>query len=210
MRETVVRAVDSGVRESPMLPRTTWRFVVMLLTGFSLSAPLLAQQQDDAPSVAEVARRARQQKQEAAKPAHVIDNDAIPPSAAASGANPAPAAPSDASSAKPAEATGGSTGPAKADANKGDEDKKKSEIEALKQQIADKLEKVNLEQREIALTQDNYFSNPDHEHDKAGKEKLDSMHEALTQFEAELADLRAKLAALNPAADEKAPETPKP
>jgi hypothetical protein len=185
------------------------RLSVFVLAAFSFSVPLFAQQQqDDAPSVAEAARRARQQKQEAAKPAHVIDNDVIAPAPAAPAASPnasAPASPSsDANVAKPPE------GAPKVEADKTDEEKKNADIEALKLQIADKLAKVNLQQRELSLTQDTYLSNPDHEHDKAGKDKLDSMQSDLSQRQAELTELQAKLAAIAPASDEKAPETPKP
>jgi chromosome segregation ATPase len=193
-----------------MSSKTILRLLALLLAVFSLSVPLFAQQ-DDAPSVAEAARRARQQKQEAAKPPHVIDNDAIAPSPAASAATPALAAPaSDANSAKPSETGAASGGAPKSEADKAEEEKKKADIEALKQQIADKLAKVNLQQREIALTQDTYISNPDHEHDKTGKEKLDSMQLDLTQLQAELTELQAKLAAVAPPSDEKTPESPKP
>jgi hypothetical protein len=184
-----------------------FRLSALVLAAFSFSVPLFAQQQqDDAPSVAEAARRARQQKQEAAKPAHIIDNDVIAPAPPAASPNAsAPASPSsDASVAKPPE------GAPKVEADKTDEEKKNADIEALKQQIADKLAKVNLQQRELSLTEDTYLSNPDHEHDKAGKDKLDSMQSDLTQLQAELTELQAKLAAIAPASDEKAPETPKP
>jgi hypothetical protein len=186
-----------------------FRLSALVLAAFSFSVPLFAQQQqDDAPSVAEAARRARQQKQEAAKPAHVIDNDVIAPAPAAPAASPnasAPASPSsDANAAKPPE------GAPKVEADKTDDEKKNADIETLKQQIADKLAKVNLQQRELSLTQDTYLSNPDHEHDKTGKEKLDSMQSDLTQLQSDLTELQAKLAAIAPALDEKAPETPKP
>lgn len=70
------------------------RRLALLLAVFTLgSIPVIAQ---DAPSVAEAARRSRQQKQDAAKPSPVIDNDVIPPSPLAA----APAA--DANAAAPA------------------------------------------------------------------------------------------------------------
>jgi hypothetical protein len=196
--------------EGPMSLKTILRLLALLLVVFSVCVPLFAQQ-DDAPSVAEAARRARQQKQEAARPAHVIDNDVIAPSPAASVPTPVPPAPaSDTDSSKPAATAAASGSSAKSAADKADEEKKKADIEALKQEIADKLAKVNLQQRELALTQDSYLSNPDHEHDKTGKEKLDSMQVDLTQLQAELTELQAKLAALAPPSDEKTPESSKP
>jgi hypothetical protein len=196
-----------------MLLRTALRSLALCVFAFALSIPLFAQQpQDDtAPSVAEAARRARQQKQDAAKPAHVIDNDSIPSAPASSADSPAPAAPaSDSNSPKPPEGSSASSEAAKSDGDKAEDEKKRAEIDALKQEIADKLERVNLQQREIALAQDTFNSNPDREHDNAGKEKLDSMQSDLAQLQAQLTELQAKLAGLNPPSEEKAPETPKP
>ncbi len=182
-----------------MSPKIILRSLALLVLAFCLFSLRLAAQ-DEAPSVADAARRARQQKQDAAKPAHVIDNDAIPPSPSASDLNAAASA--DNTSASPAAA--------KPQANPADEAKKKEETEALKKEIADKKEKINFQQREIALAQDSYYSNPDHEHDIAGKDKLNSMQADLTQAQSELADLQAKLAAAEPPAEEKPAEPAKP
>jgi hypothetical protein len=188
-----------------MSPKFILRSLVLLLAAFCLFSLRLAAQ-DDAPSVADAARRARQQKQDAAKPAHVIDNDVIPPSPSASGSN----ASSDSNAAGPAGNTSASPAAAKPEANPADEAKKKEETEALKKEIADKKEKINFQQREIALAQDSYYSNPDHEHDTSGKDKLNSMQADLTHAQSELADLQAKLAAAEPPADEKPAEPAKP
>jgi hypothetical protein len=181
-----------------MSPKFILRSLALFLAAFSLFSIRLAAQ-DDASSVADAARKSRQQKQDAAKPAHVIDNDAIPPSpsASASSSN----APADNTSAPPA---------AKPEANPADEAKKKDETDVLKKEIADKKEKVNFQQREIALVQDTYYSNPDRERDTATKDKLNSMQADLTQAQSELADLQAKLAATEPPTEEKPPEPAKP
>ena len=121
---------------------------------------------------------------------------------------PAPAAPAaDSNSPKPPEA---SSETAKSEGDKSDDEKKKAQVDALKQEIADKLEKVNLQQREIALAQDTFNSNPDRERDKAGKDNLDAMQSDLAQLQAQLTELQTKLAGLNPPSDERTPETPKP
>ncbi len=151
------------------------RRLALLLAVFTLgSIPVIAQ---DAPSVAEAARRSRQQKQDAAKPSPVIDNDVIPPSPLAA----APAA--DANAAAPAPTgTPADAATKKADGAKdGDDESKKGEIEALKKEIASQKEKIALQQREMTLAQDSFLSNADHEHDKAGKEKLDGMQSDITQ-----------------------------
>ncbi len=185
-----------------MSPKFVLRSLTLLLAAFSLFSIRLAAQ-DDAPSVADAARRARQQKQDAAKPAHVIDNDEIPPSPSASSSS------SDSNAAASADNTSAPPAAAKPEANPADEAKKKEETEALKKEIADKKEKINFQQREIALAQDTYYSNPDHEHDTAGRDKLNSMQADLTQAQSALADLQAKLAAAEPPADEKPAEPAK-
>jgi hypothetical protein len=186
------------------------RMFAVLLVTISLYS-IRAAAQDDAPSVAEAARRARQQKHDAAKPAQVIDNDTLAPASSATtpataSSTAAPAA-SDTKMEPPADSAASSDKP-KTESDKSDEDAKKAEIEALKQQIADMKGKVDLQQREIALQQDSYFSNPDHQQDTAGKEKLDSMQTDLAQAKSQLADLLAKIAALAPdATDAKTPES---
>lgn len=190
------------------------RLVAVLLVTISFSS-IRAAAQDDAPSVAEAARRARQQKHDATKPARVIDNDTLIP--ASSTSSPATASTTSTPSPSPTAAdtkpassadNAASSDKSKTESDKGDEDTKTAEIEALKQQIADMKAKVDLQQREIALQQDTYFSNPDHEQDSAGKEKLDSMQTDLTQAKSELADLLAKIATLAPdSTDTKTPES---
>ena len=185
-----------------MSPKTILRSIALLLAAVSVFTIRIVAQ--DAPSVAEAARRTRQQKQDSAKPAHVIDNDSIPPSLS----TPATTTPgSDSNAAPPAENSSIADKPSEDPTT---EQQKKAEIESLKQQIAEKQEKVNLQERELALAQDTYYGNVDHEHDKAGKTKLDSMQTDLTQAQTELAHLQAKLASLAPASDTKAPEPAKP
>jgi hypothetical protein len=193
------------------------RSLALFVAAVSVSSVRLAAQ--DQQSVADAARQARQQKQAAAKPAHVVDNDSIPPapiastapSEAASSASasseanpPAPGAPSTSDLAGKAET------PQETPADKeAEEARKKAEIETLKQQIADKQKIVDLQRREIALSQDSYYSNPDHEHDTSGKQKLDSMQSDLKQQQDELVALRAKLGDLAPQAVAKSPEPEK-
>lgn len=173
------------------------RVFALLLAACSLySVRVLAQ--DDTTSVAEAARRACRQKQDAAKPAHVIDNDALAPSQAASNSsNPANAPQAADSSAQPA-------------AGSADEAQNNNDVDTLKKEIAAKKEHVDFQKRELALAQDNYYSNPDHQRDTAGKQKLDGMQADLAQAQSELSELQAKLAAAGPAADEKPADSAKP
>jgi hypothetical protein len=182
------------------------RVVCLLTLGGSLAALNLAAQ-DAAPSVAEAARKSQEQKKKAAKPAPVITDDTLHPNAAA------PAAATDSNA--PADSAKGSAtdaGPSKkAEGASEDEKKTKAAIDALKQRIAEQKESVKLAQREIALQQDTFYSNPDYAHDKAGKDKLDAMKSDLQQKQDTLADLQAKLTALGAAEDSTpAPDQPKP
>jgi predicted RNase H-like nuclease (RuvC/YqgF family) len=164
----------------------------------------------DAPSVAEAARRARE-KQATSKPAKVITDDALTHAPTTPSATASPTPSSSAAQAENAPAAPSGEQPTA----QSDEEtaKKKGEIEALKREIADKQQSIKLLQREIALAQDTFYSNPNHEHDRAGNEKLDSMRSDVEQQQAALAELQAKLEALGPVPDSKSsesPETPKP
>jgi hypothetical protein len=156
----------------------------------------LAQSQDSpAQSVADAARRAREQKKTAAKqPAPVITDDTLKP------------APTQSPEAAPAPA--GQPAPA---ANAGDTDQKakdSAELATLKQQIADAQKDLDLLQRELGLQQDTYFSNPGHSHDLAGKAKLDAMLEQITGKQQAVDALKRQLAALPGSSGSAAPPAP--
>lgn len=196
-----------------------FRILTLLFVGTCFFALHLAAQ--DAPSVAEAARRARQQKEAASKPAQVVTNDTLPPAPANAPAEvqtpgTAPQAESPAS-ATPESATQGEKAPSSGATAQNPEQLKK-EVETLKQEIADKQRVVNELQREIALEQDIVYRNPDYQHDTAGKQKLDSLQSDLKQNQDDLAALKAKLADLGgeepkepaPATPPSAPTPPQP
>jgi chromosome segregation ATPase len=188
-----------------VLSRTAFRLITLLLltAAFPTSAFYLkAQDSQDAPSVAEAARRAREKKEAAAaKPTTVITNDSIP-SAPVTEAAPAGNAPA-AGAAAP---EGSADAPADADAPS----EKKDEVSALKKEIAEKEGSVSLLKRQLALEQDNFYSNPDHERDSAAKGKLDSMQADLKTQQDELAALKAKLTDAAQSDASKAPEQTNP
>jgi hypothetical protein len=179
-----------------------------------------AQSQDPpAQSVADAARRAREQKKAAAKqPAPVITNDTLKPAAPAQSPEAAPAPPP-APAAQPAadssSAPGASAAPARAAqpapaVNAGDSDQKAkdSELAKLKQQVADALKGLELLQRELALQRDSYLSNPDHSHDLAGKAMLEGMLEQITDKQQAVDALKTQLAALQASSGTTAPAAP--
>ena len=175
--------------------------------------PCARGQSEPEPSVAEAARKAREQKKTAAKPSTVITNDTLKPATpetvqqapaaaesnprtdatAASGLTPANGAtPDAANAAQPAK------GPSEQEIAQ-----KKAKIEALKQDIADKAKEVDLEQRALALANESYYSRPDFSKDPEGKAKLDAMQGDLAQKKDELQQLKAKLKELGSDADQK-------
>jgi hypothetical protein len=178
-------------------------------------------------SVAEAARKAREQKKTPAKPSVVITNDTLKPAtpatvqqataatermpgtdATATSEGTATGDASAPSGATPASDSGSTTEAAKAaPPAKGPSEeeiaKKKAKIEALKQEVADKAKEVDLQQRELALANESYYSRPDFSKDPDGKAKLDAMQSDLTQRKGELAQLKAKLKELAPDADQK-------
>src|SRR5580700_9103551 len=175
--------------------------IAAIFAAAVLPLTTLAQSQDSpAESVADAARRAREQKKAAVRqPAPVITDDTLKPAAPAAQAANAPApsreaapAPSPAPAVQPAADSSGapdaSAAPTPAGqpapaAHAGDTDPKakdSAELATLKQQVADAQKDLELLHRELALQQDTYFSNPDHSHDLAGKAKLEAMLEQIT------------------------------
>jgi hypothetical protein len=183
----------------------------ILLAACLLGMPSARAQSDQEQSVAEAARKAREQKKTPAKPSTVITNDTLKPATPETVQNATAAT----ETMPGTNATAGSD--AKADAAKAAEPakepteeeiaKKKAKIEALKQDIADKAQEVDLQQRALALANESYYSRPDFSKDPAGKAKLDAMQSDLAEKQGELAELKAKLKELAPDADQK-PATP--
>jgi len=196
---------------------------LIVFGALAATMPQTQAQNQQPESVADAARRAREQKKEAAKPAQVITNDTLEPAkpappAANTETSPASAAPgaSLAVTAAPSadqqasNPTGSSTA---IEASKEDAGTL-AELKALRQQIAEKQLGVDLAQRELALANDDFYSHPDFSRDDAGKAKLDALRASVTQLQDELAQLKAKLPAGASAQEEKpartAPQTEAP
>ena len=164
----------------------------------------------DEPSVADAARRARQQKQASAKPSSVITNDTLAPAPAT--AAPSSAATADAATAAPQPAAEApDSGEKKSRAETDDEaEQKKQEAAKLKEEIAQKQEQLRFLKSDLALKQDTFYSNPDHPHDADGKSRLDSMKSDIQQTQEELARLQTKLADRRPQEEPKPAPPPKP
>jgi hypothetical protein len=182
--------------------------LAVVLAATLLSTAALAQSQDTQ-SVADAARRARDQKKPPAKPAKVITDEDIKPATQtnpATAALPGATASSASSSAAPAStpAAGSTSAPDAKD------QKESKEVTELKAQIKKALDDLNLVLREQSLENDKFYSNTDYDHDTAGKAKLDELLQQATEKQQVLDRLKAHLAELLPPQDSSATAPPKP
>jgi predicted RNase H-like nuclease (RuvC/YqgF family) len=183
----------------------------LVLIALSITAAGVPSAAQDAPSVAEAAKRARVQKQESAKSAKVITNDTIPgaplPDSASTPATPtneAAAAPTPGSA--PA-GTAANTKQSAAEAAE-DEQKKKAEIESLEKQIRELQHNIDIQKHEITLDESTYYSNPNRPRDESEKDRIDREKLDLEIMLANIEDLRAQLEALGVVIPPKPPKPP--
>jgi DNA repair exonuclease SbcCD ATPase subunit len=167
-----------------------------VLLPFATQARQQTSPSQQAFSVADAARRARQQKKNSAKASKVIDDDNL-----SSNIKPGPdvinvGAPASELS-NPGEV--GNTANAdqaahkQADPSAAGED---AEIARLKEQVAQSEKELDLLKREFALDSEAYYSKTDFSSDKAGKAKLDGEQQQISDKQQELERLKTRLAAL--------------
>jgi hypothetical protein len=186
--------------------------VLRLALGVVLAATAALAQSPDTQSVADAARRARDQKKPPAKSAKVITNEDIKPAAQTNPATPASpeAAAATASSASSTAAPAGAAAAGSPSAPDAKDQKESKEVTELKAQIKKALDDLNLVLREQSLENDKFYSNTDYVHDTAGKAKLDELLEQATVKQQVLDRLKAHLAELLPPQDSSATAPPKP
>ncbi len=180
------------------MPRSMLIRMAVVAVVAAVFLPMSFAQSQDSQSVAEAARKAREKKKDAAKPAKVITEESLdvkkgdvqsavaeePKIAGAPDAK----APSANSSANPAAAN--STAQAAKD------EKLKKELTAAKEQLKQALMDLDLLQRENRLDQDAYFSKPNYGSDTAGKQKLDDEQQQINDKKQQVEQLKAKVADL--------------
>jgi hypothetical protein len=194
------------------MPRSLSSRLILSLLLYALALPVVAMaQSQDGTSVADAARRAREQKKNAVKPTKVVTEDDIPariPTADESAA-PAPAASGAATSSAAAPADQANA-PASKDGAKTPDD---AETVTLKEVVAQAQRDADVAKRDLSLDQDTFYSNPDYVHDTAGKAKLDNLRQLFTEKLQILDQAKAQLAARKPAGPEAPatkPVTPQP
>jgi hypothetical protein len=176
-----------------MLRCITLRLALPVLLSVTLLPAAAFAQSQDTQSVAEAARRAREQKKTPARPAKVITDDDVKPAAQS---NPATPGSPDATAAS---ATPASSAASSAPAPDAKDQKDSKELTELKAQIKQVQGDLDLLQREQSLENDRYYSNTDYAHDTAGKAILDELKHLVSDKQQELDRLKARLAELQPA-----------
>ena len=173
----------------------------MMLPGmFAQSAQDQPAADSHSQSIAEAARRSREQSKSATKPSKVITDDDLDRKNIKPGAQgltvDAPAkletTPPTADSVAAA-ASSPSAVPDAATAAAATDD---PEIAKLKESIATAEKDADLSRRELALEQDTFLSNADHEHDPAGKARLAALQQEIDSKQQDIDRLKMRLAAM--------------
>jgi hypothetical protein len=176
-----------------MLRPFTLRLVLPALLAASLVPAAVHAQSDNSQSVAEAARRARAQKKNAEKPAKVITDETldVKKGDVQSAAAEQPRIPG-----SPVTPTQPNSMGTQAPANPVETEKGAKERAALKEQIKQVMNDLDLLQRKLSLDQDAFYSNLNYAKDEAGKAKLDAQKQQISDKQQELDKLKAQLAAL--------------
>jgi hypothetical protein len=155
-------------------------------------------QDSQAQSVADAARRARQDKK-TSKPTSraskvITDDDLSSTAKSAEGVN--VGAPPKLETQPPSESVVAATEAADQVTDSGKADVKKSddpEVTKAKEDLAKASKELDLLQRELALDQDTFYSNTDYVHDKAGQAKLANERQQINVKQQEVSALKAHL-----------------
>jgi hypothetical protein len=179
-------------------------FAALLGAGVTLPIATLAQSQDaqaqqsassDA-SVADAARRARDQKKNAAKSSKIITDDELDrhefkPGKAGFNVMAPPQLETEPPSAEAVAAAQATDEDAEKEAASQDAD-----IASLKLKITQAEKDLDVSRRQLALDQDSYLSKTDYAHDTVGQSNLDSERQQINDKQAQIERLKTRLAAL--------------
>jgi hypothetical protein len=189
--------------------RTFWLgALAAVLAAGTLPSASHAQSQDNAtPSVAEAARKAKEQKKNSAKDARVITEDTIKlrPASADSATTPpagtvittnstASTEASPALTASPAASTAASTSaPPEVASTPAEKKEKSEEATKAKEMLAQVQAELDVLKRELSLDSDSYYSNPDYPHDAEGKAKLEELQKMIGDKQVSFDELKKQV-----------------
>jgi hypothetical protein len=177
-------------------------FLAAILLAYGFTSPRAqSQSQDSSTSVADAAKRARDQKQNAASKAKVITDDDVDAKKVKPGDEgltvSAPRLDTEGPSAQAVAAQ--EAADVRKEESPADDAVKKSDsakIERLKEELARAEEDLKLSQRELSLQQDTVYSKPDYQHDTAGKATLDAMQQQIGDRQQRVEQLKTQIAAM--------------
>ncbi len=162
-------------------------------------------------SVAEAARKAKEQKKKSDKPVKTITDEDIAAKRAAAAKEGAPPESStekagETEQAPAAEKASGEKGAAAS--TKEEIEKLEAELKQLKEKLADAQKDLNLLQRDFTLQKDQFYSKPDFNRDTDGKAKLDGMQNQILNKQQDVDSLKTRVAALQELINRAKHETP--
>src|SRR5262249_40708235 len=166
-----------------------------------------AQSQGDTASVADAARRAREQKKAAAKPARTLTNDDLPsvPAEPRASLAPSSAAGEAPDAGQPKTEADGATSPApaeqvaEAEAAKKTRADKEAARKRAKAELSEAKGELDVLERKAALDKDTFYSQTGYSSDSEGQARLDALAQQVSEKKRQVDDLKAKLAALEAA-----------
>lgn len=182
--------------------------LVLLIAVLGASAPDAATQEQEKPSIAEAARRTREEKKNQQKPKQIWTNDNIPTTPGAvsvvgKALEPTPEATTEASPAK-GEKPGENAAGKPSGAAPGDEGEKKTqeqsaaadELAKAKEHLGSVQTDLDLLQRDYNLQQQQFYGKPDFASDKEGKAKLDALGQQVEAKRQEVQEAQQKVSEL--------------
>jgi len=187
---------------------------ILFAQAFSLMAAHGQSQNTTAPSVADAAKQAREQKKNAATATKVITDDDIDAKSVKPGAEglSVSAAPElDTQGPSAAAVAAQEAADQRKDLSPTDDPLKKGDsakVVKLKEELAQAEEDLKLSQRENQLEQDTVYSKPDYQHDAAGKAMLEELQRQISDKQALVEELKARLTALQELLSRQAAEPP--
>ena len=177
-----------------------------------------AQSQSEAsPSVAEIARKARAEREarkKSQKPVkELTDDDLARQEGPITGGEPAPAKPATEQATAPEQPPAAETAEEAATEPEAAAKKlaeQEAELKELKAQLATAQKDAEIQQRDLALQKEQFYSQTDFAHDSDGKARLDAGENQLSDKKQEIEKLKTKIAALQELIDRAKKSSPSP
>src|SRR5271163_1554419 len=173
--------------------------LALAILVFSVGIAQSRAQNPPAPSVADAAKQAREQKQNAASAAKVITDDDLDPKNVKPGQEglTAPTPQLETQPPSPEAVAAVEAADAKSEKSPADDPLKKTDparVAKLKAELAQAEEDLKLSQRESQLEQDTVYSKPDYQHDTAGKDKLAELQRVIDDKQTAVEQLKKRVA----------------